>query len=96
MATEHTKREPTFDRVPPGRDTPTGTDPEAKWERPGYEDKSLGQAVDQDRTLVERLLAEERGDEDAAESRFYEESAGAPALRRQRAAVRCDDQPERS
>ena len=29
----------------PGTDTATGTDPEAKWEQPGYEDKSLGQAV---------------------------------------------------
>jgi hypothetical protein len=66
----------------PGTDTATGTDPEAKWERPGYEDKSLGQAVDQDREFVDALLAE-TGDLDEAERRFREESAGAPALARQ-------------
>jgi hypothetical protein len=66
----------------PGTDTPTGTDPDAKWEGPGYEDKSLGQAVAQDEELVEELL-EETGDEEEAARRFEEESAGAPALRRQ-------------
>jgi hypothetical protein len=69
----------------PGTDTATGTDPNAKWEGPGYEDKSLGQAVDQDRELVEELIDETQGDEEEAERRFQEESAGAPALRRQTA-----------
>ena len=50
-----------------GTDTPTGTDPDAKWSEPGYEDKSLGQAVDQDSELAEQLLDEEGGDEAAAE-----------------------------
>jgi hypothetical protein len=67
-----------------GRDTPTGTDPNAKWTGPGYEDKSLGQAVNQDAQLVDRLVEETGGDLDAAETRFNEESAGAPALDRQR------------
>ena len=67
-----------------GRDTATGTDPDAKWSEPGYEDKSLGQAVNQDAELVDRLVQETRGDLDAAEARFNEESAGAPALDRQR------------
>ncbi len=68
---------------PPGTDTPTGTDPDAKYEQPGYEDKSLGQAVEQDRQLAEELLDETDGDEEAAEERFDEEAAGAPALQRQ-------------
>ena len=67
-----------------GRDTATGTDPNAKWSEPGYEDKSLGQAVNQDAVLVDRLVQETGGDLDAAEARFNEESAGAPALERQR------------
>jgi hypothetical protein len=66
-----------------GYDTPTGTDPEAKWAEPGYQDKSLGQAVEQDRGLVERLVDESEGDLELAEARFRAESAGAPALRRQ-------------
>jgi hypothetical protein len=70
-------------RPEPGTDTATGTDPDAKWEGPGYEDKSLGQAVSQDEELVEQLLVE-TGDEAEAERRFKEESAGSPALRRQR------------
>jgi hypothetical protein len=69
--------------MPPGQDTPTGTDPSARYEHPGYEDKSLGQAVDQDRELVDRLLDETGGDEAEAERRFRSESAGAPTLRRQ-------------
>ena len=36
-----------------GTDTPTGTDPDATWSEPGYEDKSLGQAVDQDADLAD-------------------------------------------
>jgi hypothetical protein len=60
------------------RDTPTGTDPNAKYERPGYEDKSFGQAVNQDQELVEELMEETDGDEEAAERRFQRESAGAP------------------
>ncbi len=67
----------------PGTDTPTGTDPDATYSEPGYQDKSLGQAVNQDQDLVEDLLDETDGDEDAAEERFEEESAGAPTLRRQ-------------
>jgi hypothetical protein len=65
------------------RDTATGTDPNAKYAQPGYEDKSLGQAVNQDQQLVDRLLDETGGDTDAAQSRFSSESAGAPALARQ-------------
>jgi hypothetical protein len=66
-----------------GNDTPTGTDPHAKWTGPGYEDKSLGQAVNQDQELVEDLVEETGGDLAAAEDRFKERSAGAPALARQ-------------
>ena len=66
-----------------GTDTPTGTDPDAKWSEPGYEDKSLGQAVDQDSDLAEELLEETGGDEKAAEERFEEESHGSPARERQ-------------
>ena len=65
-------------------DTPTGTDPDAKYEAPGYEDKSLGQAVNQDQELVDELVREEDGDLQEAERRFDEESAGAPTLERQR------------
>jgi hypothetical protein len=65
------------------RDTPTGTDPEAKYEQPGYEDKSFGQAVNQDQELVDELLEETDGDEEEAQRRFSQESAGAPTLRRQ-------------
>jgi len=68
---------------PHGTDTPTGTDPDAKWSEPGYEDKSLGQAVDQDQQLAEDLLEQTGGDEAEAERRFEEESAGAPARERQ-------------
>jgi hypothetical protein len=66
-----------------GEDTATGTDPDAKYEQPGYEDKSLGQAVDQDQDLVDDLLDETDGDEAEAEARFEEDSAGAPARKRQ-------------
>ena len=69
--------------VPAGTDTPTGTDPDALYEQPGYEDKSFGQAVDQDQELVEELLVESDGDVEEAEARFEEESAGAPAAQRQ-------------
>ena len=68
---------------PAGTDTPTGTDPEAEYEQPGYEDKSIGQAVDQDRRLAEELLVETGGDVEAAEERFEDEAAGAPTLARQ-------------
>ncbi len=64
-------------------DTATGTDPNAKYDHPGYEDKSLGQAVNADMDLVDELVQEEHGDLGRAEQRFAEESAGAPALRRQ-------------
>lgn len=66
-----------------GQDTPTGTDPDAKYDQPGYEDKSIGQATEQDSELAEKLLDEEGGDEAAAEERFEKESAGAPARERQ-------------
>jgi len=69
--------------VPQGQDTPTGTDPEAKYDRPGYEDKSFGQSVDQDMETVDQLIEESDGDLETAEARFREESAGAPALDRQ-------------
>jgi hypothetical protein len=65
-------------------DTPTGTDPDAKYEQPGYEDKSFGQAVDQDQDLADELLEETGGDVDEASRRFDEESAGAPVIERQR------------
>lgn len=67
------------DERPPGTDTPTGTDPDAPYEEPGFEDKSLGQAVDQDEELVEDLLEETGGEEEEAEREFEERSTGAPA-----------------
>ncbi len=66
-----------------GRDTATGTDPDAKYEQPGFEDKSLGQAVNQDMELVDELIDEEDGDIERAASRFADESAGSPTLERQ-------------
>ena len=66
----------------PGEDTPTGTDPDAAYETPGYEDKSFGQAVDQDTELAERLAREEPDERDAAEI-YEEEAVGAPARERQ-------------
>jgi hypothetical protein len=72
----------TPDAPAPGTDTPTGTDPDAKYEQPGYEDRSFGQAVDADSELADRIAAEE-GDEQAAERRFEEEATGAPAIERQ-------------
>lgn len=68
---------------PRGTDTPTGTDPDATYDEPGYEDKSIGQATEQDAELADELLEESGGDEDEAERRFEEESAGAPARERQ-------------
>jgi hypothetical protein len=68
---------------PPGTDTPTGTDPDAKYVEPGYEDKSLGQAVEQDEELAEELLDETGGDEEEAARRFESESQGAPAREKQ-------------
>lgn len=64
-------------------DTPTGTDPDAEYDEPGYEDKSLGQAVSQDEQLAEDLLEETGGDEEEAERRFEEQSAGRPARERE-------------
>ncbi len=69
---------------PAGQDTATGTDPDAKYDTPGYEDKSFGQAGNQDQELVDQLLDDADGDLDAAEATFDEEAAGAPALARQR------------
>lgn len=68
---------------PTGTDTPTGTDPDATYDEPGFEDKSLGQAVTQDSDLVDELLEKTGGDEDEAERRFEEESHGAPTRERQ-------------
>jgi hypothetical protein len=76
-------QERTEDPSAGGRDTATGTDPDAKYEQPGYEDKSLGQAVNQDMELVDELVDEEGGDTARAEARFAEESAGSPTLERQ-------------
>ena len=69
--------------VPVGQDTATGTDPNARYEQPGYEDVSFGQATARDADLVDRLLAEEAGDKASAEERFQKEAVGAPALARQ-------------
>jgi hypothetical protein len=66
-----------------GRDTATGTDPDAKYEQPGFEDKSFGQAVKQDEELAEQIAEEEGGDTERAQERFAEESAGSPTLKRQ-------------
>ena len=72
------------DQNPPtGQDTPTGTDPDATYDEPGYEDKSMGQAGNEDQELAERLLRESGGDAEEAARRFEEESAGAPARERQ-------------
>ncbi len=70
-------------RVPPGQDTATGTDADARYDRPGYEDKALGQAVNRDMETVDQLVVESGGDLAAAEARFKRESAGAPGLARQ-------------
>ena len=68
-----------------GYDTPTGTDPSAKYSTPGYEDKSFGQAVDQDQQLVDRLVenSNSASDLDNAADVFRRSSAGSPALERQ-------------
>ncbi len=77
--------DPATPDVPPaGQDTATGTDPEATYDGPGYEDKSLGQAVDQDRELADELLDETGGDEEEAARRFEQESAGRHVLDEQR------------
>lgn len=68
---------------PHGTDTPTGTDPDAEYDKPGFEDKSLGQAVGQDEDLVDELMEETDGDVDEAAERFEDESQGAPARERQ-------------
>ena len=74
---------PSGDRVRVGYDTPTGADPNAKYTHPGYEDKSFGQAVNEDQELVDRLVRDSDGDLDDAAIAFRNESAGAPALERQ-------------
>jgi hypothetical protein len=78
-----TEPSPSPSSQPAGTDTPTGTDPAATYDHPGYEDKSLGQAVAQDRELVDHLLEESDGDEAEAERRFGQESAGRTTLERQ-------------
>jgi hypothetical protein len=52
---------------------------DAKYEHPGYEDKSFGQAVKADQDL-----AEEVKDHDDPESEFGKRSAGQPAIARQK------------
>ena len=69
--------------TPSGQDTATGTDPDAKYDHPGYEDKSFGQAVNQDQDLVDDLIADADGDADEASKHFEDQSAGAPARERQ-------------
>jgi hypothetical protein len=64
----------------PGTDTPTGTDPDAKYDQPGYEDKSFGQAVNADQELAEEIK-----DHDDPSREFDERSAGEPAIARQKA-----------
>ncbi len=56
--------------------TDAGQDPH---EEPsgGEVDGWMGQEVQKDEELVDRLVAEENGDVEAAEQRFDEESAGA-------------------
>ena len=72
------------DKTPPsGHDTATGTDPDAKYDHPGYEDKSFGQAVNQDQDLVDKLIADADGDLGEASRYFEDQSAGAPARKRQ-------------
>jgi len=65
-----------------GTDTTTGTDPDAKYEGPGFEDKSFGQAVAADLELAAEI-AEESETIEEADARFREEATGAPALKRQ-------------
>lgn len=83
MADETTSRPAPEASVPAGTDTRTGTDPGAKYEQPGYEDKSFGQAVGQDQELADRLVDEADGDTIEAERQFRDQSAGAPAAERQ-------------
>lgn len=62
-----------------GADTPTGTDPDEVYEEPGYQDVSLGQAVNRDAELVDELTAE-TNDLEEAERRFSNEATGRPRL----------------
>lgn len=78
-----TENNATQDNAAHNTDTATGTDPDARYAEPGYQDKSMGQAVSQDDELVDDLLEETGGDTDAAERRFEERSTGAPARERQ-------------
>jgi hypothetical protein len=82
MDEEHDMNAPT-NPPEPGTDTPTGTDDEATYDQPGYEDKSFGQAVDADQELVDRLVDDADGDLEESEARFEQESTGAPARERQ-------------
>jgi hypothetical protein len=61
---------------PTGADTPTGTDPDATYDQPGYEDKSLGQAANQDQELADEVMEKTGGDAEAAEKEFRERSHG--------------------
>jgi hypothetical protein len=67
----------------PGTDTPTGTDADATYDQPGYEDKSFGQAVKADQELVDEIVEDGEGGTAEGEARFEEESAGAPAREHQ-------------
>lgn len=61
-------------------ETTTGTDPDAEFDRPGYEDVSLGQAAERDARLADELVATS-DDVAEAEERFGTDATGAPALR---------------
>lgn len=64
---------------PGSGETRTGVDPDAEYTEPGYQDKSLGQAVNQDAELADRLTEESATVEEASD-RFAEGAVGAPAL----------------
>jgi hypothetical protein len=73
------EEEPMSDDRQYGADTPTGTDPDEVYTEPGYQDVSLGQAVNRDAELVDRLAAD-TDDIGEAERRFSEEATGRPKL----------------
>jgi hypothetical protein len=59
-----------------GRSQPATDDPYTE-DDSATTDEWFGQSIERDRELAERLLAEEGGDELAAERRFEQESVGA-------------------
>jgi hypothetical protein len=66
----------------PGRDTPTGIDPEAKYIEPGYKDKSFGQATVEDAQLAEDLMVDAETIHEA-EQRYEHDAIGGPVIDRQ-------------